>query len=163
MADAFATSAGAGSDRNRAERATAALALFGLIISFLNCCRCRGVADVGMVDRGAAAAELAVGPGCDCDGISAEVGGNPISGALAESMATLDMIALWDTALAPRRWRERGMLWRLRETKTLLLFRLNAFLAVWHFCRRDGRRCFHFFWRGRCTSGSSKLRVTNFR
>ena len=121
MADAFATSAGAGSDRNRAERATAALALFGLIISFLNCCRCRGVADVGMVDRGAAAAELAVGPGCDCDGISAEVGGNPISGALAESMATLDMIALWDTALAPRRWRERDVLWRLRESNTAVV------------------------------------------
>lgn len=102
MADAFATSAGAGSDRKRAERATAALALFGLIISFLNCCLCMGVADVGMVlDRGAAAAEPAVGAGCDCDGISAEVGGNPIPGALAESMAILDMIALWDTALAP--------------------------------------------------------------
>ena len=90
-------------------------------ISFLNCCRCRGVADVGMVDRGAAAAELAVGPGCDCDGISAEVGGNPVPGALAESMATLDMIALWDTALAPR-WRERDVLWRLRETKHCCCF-----------------------------------------
>jgi len=54
-----------------------------------------------VLDRGAAAAEPAVGPGCDCDGISAEVGGNPIPGALAESMAILDMIALWGTALAP--------------------------------------------------------------
>ena len=46
-----------------------------------------------MVDRGAAA--VAVGAGRDWGGISAVAGGMPIPEALAESMAILDMIALW--------------------------------------------------------------------